>query len=83
MEKTKTPFLIVKYVIKYTYLTLMGFQFCIDDFIPFVYIYKVKFWVNELQKMEPSCCIYICATKLDLINGSNKEQILNNASCKV
>ena len=34
MEKTKTPFLIVKYVIKYTYLTLMGFQFCIDDFIP-------------------------------------------------
>jgi len=35
---------------------------------------KVNFWVSELQKMEPDCSIYICATKLDLIHGDNKKR---------
>jgi len=38
---------------------------------------KVKFWVSELQKLEPACSIYICATKLDLINGSNKNRAVD------
>ena len=28
---------------------------------------KVKFWVDELQKYEPECRIYIVGTKLDLL----------------
>jgi len=33
---------------------------------------KLKFWISELQIQEPSCTIYICATKLDVIGGNNK-----------
>ncbi|XP_023338777.1 ras-related protein Rab-24 [Eurytemora carolleeae] len=35
---------------------------------------KVKAWVTELKKHEPSCTIYICATKIDLLKGNNKNR---------
>jgi len=37
---------------------------------------KVKMWVSELEQHEPSCAIYICATKLDLIQ-SNKDRVVD------
>lgn len=33
---------------------------------------RLKFWVAELKKMEEGCRLYICATKVDLLLGSNK-----------
>ena len=35
---------------------------------------KLKFWVNELRKVEDGCKIYICATKVDLLEGNNKNR---------
>ncbi|XP_078053672.1 ras-related protein Rab-24 isoform X2 [Augochlora pura] len=29
---------------------------------------RAKFWIRELRKYEDSCKIYICATKMDLLN---------------
>ncbi|CAI9604055.1 unnamed protein product [Staurois parvus] len=37
---------------------------------------RVKFWVNELQNFEENCRIYICGTKVDLIeNDKNRRQV--------
>lgn len=37
---------------------------------------RVKFWVNELQNFEEHCQIYICGTKIDLIeNDKNRRQV--------
>jgi len=39
---------------------------------------RLKFWVAELQKMEPDCSrIYVVATKLDLIGGNNKKRAVD------
>lgn len=38
---------------------------------------KLKFWINELKKMEEHCRIYICATKTDLLNGNNKNRVID------
>jgi len=35
---------------------------------------KLRFWIEELQKFEKDCRIYICATKMDLIQGDNKKR---------
>lgn len=32
----------------------------------------VQYWVRELQKMEPNCKIYLCGTKMDLLENNNK-----------
>jgi len=38
---------------------------------------KVHYWVDEVSKTEPDCAIYICATKLDLIKGRNKDRCVD------
>jgi len=38
---------------------------------------KVHYWVDEVSKTEPDCSIYICATKLDLIKGRNKDRCVD------
>jgi Ras-related protein Rab-24 len=38
---------------------------------------KVLFWVKELAKTEPDCSIYICATKIDLVKGRNKDRCVD------
>jgi len=35
---------------------------------------RLKFWVEEIQRMEEGCKIYICATKIDLLGGDNKKR---------
>jgi len=32
---------------------------------------RLKHWVDELNKAEPACQIYICTTKIDLLSGTN------------
>lgn len=37
---------------------------------------KTKFWVDELQKNEPGCRIYLCGTKKDLIGpGKGRREV--------
>merc|ERR1719402_1371744 len=38
---------------------------------------KLRFWIEELQKFEKDCRIYICATKMDLIQGDNKKRAVD------
>jgi len=38
---------------------------------------KLKFWIAELKKMEEKCRIYMCATKTDLLNGNNKNRVID------
>eukprot|EP00088_Acartia_fossae_P016535 TRINITY_DN19267_c0_g1_i1.p1 TRINITY_DN19267_c0_g1~~TRINITY_DN19267_c0_g1_i1.p1 ORF type:complete len:214 (-),score=36.76 TRINITY_DN19267_c0_g1_i1:1125-1766(-) len=38
---------------------------------------KVHFWVKEIGKTEPDCSIYICATKLDILKGRNKDRCVD------
>jgi len=38
---------------------------------------RLKFWVSELQKMEEDCKVYICATKVDLLRGDNKNRAVD------
>ena len=35
---------------------------------------RLKFWVDELVRMEEDCKIYICATKIDLLGGDKKKR---------
>ena len=34
---------------------------------------RLKHWVEELNKAEPRCQVYVCATKIDLLYGANQE----------
>ena len=34
---------------------------------------RLKHWVEELNKAEPRCQVYVCATKIDLLLGANQE----------
>ena len=38
---------------------------------------KVKFWVAELNKMEEHCKVYICATKIDLLEGADNKRVVD------
>jgi len=38
---------------------------------------RLRFWVSELRKTEEDCKIYICATKIDLLNGDNKNRAVD------
>jgi len=38
---------------------------------------KLKFWISELRKMEDNCLIYICATKIDLLGGNNRNRAVD------
>jgi len=38
---------------------------------------RLKFWINELQKLEKDCKIYLCATKVDLLQGDNKKRAVD------
>ena len=38
---------------------------------------KLQFWISELKKMEENCRIYICATKIDLLQGNNKNRVID------
>jgi len=38
---------------------------------------RLQFWVSELRKMEEKCRVYICATKIDLLRGENKNRVVD------
>jgi len=38
---------------------------------------RLQFWVAELRKMEEKCKVYICATKIDLLRGENKNRVVD------
>jgi len=38
---------------------------------------RLQFWVAELRKMEENCKVYICATKIDLLRGDNKNRVVD------
>jgi len=38
---------------------------------------RLQFWVSELRKMEEKCKVYICATKVDLLRGDNKNRVID------
>lgn len=38
---------------------------------------KLQFWISELKKMEENCRIYICATKIDLLQGNNRNRVID------
>ena len=38
---------------------------------------KLQFWVSELKKLEENCRIYICATKIDLLGGNNRNRVID------
>jgi len=38
---------------------------------------RLQFWVAELKKMEEECKVYICATKIDLLRGENKNRVVD------
>lgn len=38
---------------------------------------KIEHWVKELKIMEEDCRIYICANKIDLLCGDNKNRIVD------
>jgi Ras-related protein Rab-24 len=33
---------------------------------------RAKFWVNELKQTEEGCVVYLCGTKVDLVEDSKK-----------
>jgi len=38
---------------------------------------KLQFWISELKKLEENCRIYICATKIDLLGGNNRNRVID------
>lgn len=38
---------------------------------------RLQFWVSELRKLEEECKVYICATKIDLLRGDNKNRVVD------
>jgi len=38
---------------------------------------RLAFWIKELQKFEENCRLYICATKLDLVEGRPKARVVD------
>jgi len=38
---------------------------------------RLRFWISELQKFEKECQIYLCATKVDLLDGDNKKRAVD------
>lgn len=38
---------------------------------------KARFWVNELREAEENCKIYLCGTKLDLIDDHLKSRVVD------
>jgi len=38
---------------------------------------RLQFWVKELKKTEEECKVYICATKIDLLQGNNRNRVID------
>jgi len=38
---------------------------------------RLKFWVNEIKRLEENCRIYVAATKIDLLQGQNKARAVD------
>lgn len=35
---------------------------------------RLQYWITEIQTFEPDCKIYICANKIDLLQGQNRNR---------
>ncbi|XP_020913917.1 ras-related protein Rab-24 [Exaiptasia diaphana] len=44
--------------------------------------HRAKYWVNELQTYEEFCNIYLCGTKMDMIQGNNSLRAISSRTVK-
>ncbi|KAL0248197.1 hypothetical protein GEMRC1_003433 [Eukaryota sp. GEM-RC1] len=44
---------------------------------------RTMFWINQLQSNEPSCAVYICATKVDLLDEGHTRAVPKSAVSQV